>query len=125
MYCDISNGSSNGSSSGSNSGSSGSNSGSSGSGGFIGYWDSYGMKPSPEVVVLMDRLKKQGEDLGQHIEIKINKTRHQYKNSECGVYCIYFITSLLDGKNFEEVVENIISDDDMNAKRKEFYNKDF
>jgi len=93
-------------------------------GGFIGYWDSYGMKPSPEVVVLMDRLKSQGKDLGHNLEIKINKTRHQYKNSECGVYCIYFITSLLDGKNFEEVVENIISDDNMNAKRKDFYNKD-
>ena len=94
-------------------------------GGYIGYWDSYGMKPSPEIVVLMDRLKQQATDLGHNLEIKINKTRHQYKNSECGVYCIYFITSLLDGKNFEEVVENIISDDDMNAKRKEFYNKDF
>ena len=116
MYCDVGSGSSG---SGSSSGSS-----SSGSSGFIGYWDSYGMKPSPEVVVLMNRLKKQGEDLGKHIEIKINKTRHQYKNSECGVYCIYFITSLLDGKNFEEVVNNIISDDDMNSKRKDFYNKD-
>jgi len=94
-------------------------------GGFIGYWDSYGMKPSPEVVVLMDRLKKQAKELGHNLEIKINKIRHQYKNSECGVYCIYFITSLLDGKNFDEVVKNIISDDDMNAKRKVFYNKDF
>jgi hypothetical protein len=92
--------------------------------GFIGYWDSYGMKPSPEVVVLMDRLKQQANDLGHNLEIKINKIRHQYKNSECGVYCIYFITSLLDGKNFEEVVQNIVSDDDMNAKRKDFYNKD-
>ena len=93
-------------------------------GGYIGYWDSYGMKPSPEIVVLMDRLKQQAKDLGHDLEIKINKTRHQYKNSECGVYCIYFITSLLDGKSFEEVVENIISDDDMNAKRKVFFNKD-
>ena len=92
-------------------------------GGFIGYWDSYGMKPSPEVVVLMDRLKQQAKDLGHNLEIKINNTRHQYKNSECGVYCIYFITSLLDGKSFEEVVNNIISDDDMNAKRNIFYNK--
>ena len=92
-------------------------------GGYIGYWDSYGMKPSPEVVVLMDRLKQQGKDLGHNLEIKINKNRHQYKNSECGVYCIYFITSLLDGKTFEDVVNNIISDDNMNAKRKEFYNK--
>ena len=94
-------------------------------GGYIGYWDSYGIKPSPEIIVLMDRLKQQAQDLGHNLEIKINKTRHQYKNSECGVYCIYFITSLLDGKSFEEVVENIISDDDMNAKRKVFFNKDF
>ena len=93
-------------------------------GAYVGYWDSYGMKPSPEVVVLMDRLKEQAKELGHNLEIKINKTRHQYKNSECGVYCIYFITSLLDGKNFEEVVNNIVSDDNMNAKRKEFYNKD-
>ena len=91
--------------------------------GYIGYWDSYGMKPSPEIVVLMERLKKQAAELGKPIEIKINKTRHQYKNSECGVYCIYFITSLLDGKEFNDVVNNIISDDDMNAKRSKFYNK--
>ena len=90
---------------------------------FIGYWDSYGMKPSPEVVVLMDRLKQQGKELGYDLEIKINTTRHQYKNSECGVYCIYFLTSLLDGKDFNEIVENIISDDEMNAKRGDFYNK--
>jgi hypothetical protein len=31
---------------------------------------------------------------------------------------------LLDGKDFEEVVQNIVSDDDMNAKRKDFFNKD-
>jgi hypothetical protein len=94
-------------------------------GGYIGYWDSYGMKPSPEVVVLMDRLKNQALELGHNLEIKINKKRHQYKNSECGVYCIYFITSLLDGKSFEDVVNNIVSDDNMNAKRKDFFNKDF
>ena len=91
--------------------------------GYVGYWDSYGVKPDKEVVVLMDKLKTQAKNLGHTLDIKINKTRHQYKNSECGVYCIYFITSLLEGKNFEEVVEKIISDDDMNYKRNEFYNK--
>ena len=93
--------------------------------GYIGYWDSYGMKPSPEIVVLMDRLKEQGKELKHNLEIKINKNRHQYKNSECGVYCIYFIISLLDGKSFEDVVNNIVSDDNMNEKRKVFFNKDF
>jgi len=89
----------------------------------ICYWDSYGVKPSPEIVTLMDRLKKQGSDLGYDLEIKINNVRHQYKNSECGVYCIYFIISLLNGKKFEDVVNNIITDDQMNAKRKDFFNK--
>ena len=91
--------------------------------GEICYWDSYGIKPENEIVVLMNRLKKQGKKLGYKLNIKINKNRHQYKNSECGVYCIYFITSLLNGKLFEEVVENIIKDDEMNEMRNEFYNK--
>jgi hypothetical protein len=91
--------------------------------GEICYWDSYGIKPNPEVVVLMNRLKEQASKLNKKLEIKINKVRHQYKNSECGMYCIYFITSLLDGKTFETVVKNIIDDDTMNNKRNDFFNK--
>ena len=91
--------------------------------GEICYWDSYGIKPNPEVVVLMNRLKEQAYKLNKKLEIKINKVRHQYKNSECGMYCIYFITSLLDGKTFENIVKNIIDDDTMNGKRNDFYNK--
>jgi len=91
--------------------------------GEICYWDSYGIKPNPEVIVLMNRLKEQASKLNKKLEIKINKVRHQYKNSECGMYCIYFITSLLDGKTFEKVVRNIIDDDTMNNKRNDFFNK--
>ena len=90
--------------------------------GEICYWDSYGIEPNPEVVVLMNRLKEQANKLGNELEIKINKNRHQYKNSECGMYCIYFITSLLDGKTFENIVKNIVDDDTMNGKRNDFYN---
>ena len=71
----------------------------------------------------MNRLKEQASKLNKKLEIKINKVRHQYKNSECGMYCIYFITSLLDGKTFENIVKNIIDDDTMNGKRNDFYNK--
>ena len=92
--------------------------------GKICYWDSYGMKPNKEVVVLMERLKKQASEIGHNVDIKINNVRHQYKNSECGVYCIYFLTSLLDGeKSFENIVENIVKDDDMNSKRNDYFNK--
>ena len=98
--------------------------------GEICYWDSYGLEPNKEIVVLMNRLKEQGNKLGNknkdnniEMKIKINDKRHQYKNSECGMYCIYFITSLLDGKTFENVVQTIIDDDTMNGKRNDFYNK--
>jgi hypothetical protein len=87
------------------------------------YWDSYAVKPNPEVVTLMNRLKEQSQDAGKNITLKINNIRHQYKNSECGVYCIYFLTSLLEGQSFENIIKNIVSDDRMNAKRKEFFAK--
>lgn len=87
------------------------------------YWDSYGMQPNKEVVVLMHRLQTQAHKLGYNMEIKVNNVRHQYKNSECGVYCIYFLTSLLEGATFEEIIKNIISDDRMNAKRSTFFAK--
>lgn len=88
------------------------------------YWDSYGMQPSQEVMTLMNRLKEQGTEMGKTITIKINNVRHQYKNSECGVYCIYFLTSLLEGRTFESIIRNVISDDRMNAKRKDFFIKE-
>jgi hypothetical protein len=89
--------------------------------GEIAYWDSYGMKPNPEVVALMNRLKAQATELGHQVVMKSNKRRHQYKNTECGVYCIYFLTSFLEGRAFENIVENIITDDKMFEKRKDFF----
>jgi hypothetical protein len=89
--------------------------------GEIAYWDSYGMKPNPEVVALMNRLKAQATELGHQVVMKSNKRRHQYKNTECGVYCIYFLTSFLEGRSFEDIVGNIINDDKMFEKREEFF----
>lgn len=91
--------------------------------GEICYWDSYGMRPNPEVVKLMNRLQDQTRTLEKQVIIKVNKKRHQYKNTECGVYCIYFLTSFLEGRAFEDIVENIINDDKMFKKRKEFFAK--
>ena len=91
--------------------------------GKICYWDSYGMRPNQEVVVLMNRLESQAKELNHPVAININKRRHQYKNTECGVYCIYFLTSFLEGRTFEDIVENIINDDKMFEKRKDFFAK--
>jgi hypothetical protein len=59
----------------------------------ITYFDSYGDKPSKEVVNLMKRWKITWDATKiheKHMATTYNKTRHQYENSECGMYCLYF-----------------------------------
>ena len=53
----------------------------------------------------------------------VNNIRHQFKNSECGVYSMHFIINLLEGKTFEDVTKNIIKDDDMLKNRDLYYVK--
>lgn len=50
-----------------------------------------------------------------------NDTRFQFKNTECGVYSIYFIESFLQGKSHDEIVSKIIHDNEMNKKRNIYY----
>lgn len=87
----------------------------------ICYWDSYGLKPPKQVNILMKRLQKQGKELNKNLIIKINKKRHQYNGSECGIYCINFIVSLLEGKSFEKVTNTIIPDKKINYLRSKFF----
>jgi hypothetical protein len=57
------------------------------------YFDSYAQSPEPEVKELMRRWKEQWDATGVHknpMKLTYNKTRHQYKDSECGMYCVYF-----------------------------------
>tara|TARA_B110000211_G_scaffold232586_1_gene296670 strand:+ start:1978 stop:3096 length:1119 start_codon:yes stop_codon:yes gene_type:complete len=50
-----------------------------------------------------------------------NTVVFQKKNTECGVYSMHFIDELLNGKTFDEVSMNIIGDDEMERKRREYY----
>ena len=56
------------------------------------YFDSYAQVPEPEIKRLMRRWKTQWDASNPHAPMKLtyNKTRHQYKDSECGMYCLYF-----------------------------------
>jgi hypothetical protein len=93
--------------------------------GEINYWDSYGYKPPNEVSVLMDKIKRQlqSSKLNKLNDIKIqeNTIRHQYKNSECGVYSLHFIIKQLEGSSFNNVCKNKISDDEMNNYRNRIF----
>lgn len=87
----------------------------------IYYWDSYGEPAPSEVNILAKRLIEQGKKRKLKLKYEKNNVRHQYQNSECGVYCMYFITKLLQGKSFEDIINHKIKDEEMNMKRGYFY----
>ena len=87
----------------------------------IYYFDSYGEPEPKEVKELANRLLTQGKKIGKNNMVyKVNNIRHQYKNSECGIYCINFIVEMLKGSEFNEFINHTIDDTNMNKKR-DFY----
>lgn len=87
----------------------------------IYYFDSYGYEPKKEVKDYINKVIDFFNKNNWKYEYEINKIRHQYKNSECGVYSINFILRLLKGETFKYITENITKDDDVNQCRKEYF----
>ena len=59
--------------------------------------------------------------LSGNFDIRYNHIQHQFENSECGVYAIDFIKRLVSGESFDDVINNITKDEQMNANRKVFF----
>jgi len=81
------------------------------------YFDSYSKKPEKEIKVLMARWKEQWMQSGVHqlpMRTTYNKLKHQYKDSECGMYCLYFHYCCL----LEIPMDKRVSDDVVNVFRK-------
>lgn len=71
----------------------------------ITYFDSYAKKPEKEVQRLMKRWKDSWDATGIHkkpMETTYNKVRHQYQDSECGMYSVYFHYCCLLGISMEK-----------------------
>jgi len=92
--------------------------------GELNFFDSYAEEPPTEVIVLMERLQRQNEELGVQTLIINNEKVHQHKNSECGMYCIYFIVERLEGRPMSYFNNNRIADDNVEKKRTLFFYKD-
>lgn len=90
----------------------------------INYLDSNGYTPIPPIKQLLLTIKGQAAKLGKKFKIQYCKKRHQFKNTECGVYAINFISSQIEGKEFTEIANHVIKDEAMNERRKSFFNLD-
>jgi hypothetical protein len=69
----------------------------------VTYFDSYASKPEPEIVELMSRWNQEWP-----MEATYNTTKHQTKDSECGMYCLYFHYCCLNEISMDERVPDEI-----------------
>ena len=56
------------------------------------------------------------------VTFQFNKTRHQYGNSECGMYCLYMIIQLLKRQSFKYLTGKRIVDKTVWNCRKKYFN---
>ena len=64
------------------------------------YFDSYGYPPPAQIRKFMQWLTIQEPKM----KLEYNGRRFQYKESECGMYCLYFIIRMLMGDRFRTLV---------------------
>jgi hypothetical protein len=73
------------------------------------YFDSYGMEPPKQVEKFMRWLTTQDPTMRLHY----NPKRLQYKNTECGMYCLMFISLMQYGTEFVKIPRAKPSDQEM------------
>jgi len=92
----------------------------------IFFFDSTGDKPTKEIMALVNRIKEQGMALKPKIVFKFDSNEgieHQYGNTECGIYSLFFIVHMLEGKMTEHYLKtHILKDEYMQKFRKIYFN---
>jgi hypothetical protein len=92
----------------------------------IFFFDSTGDKPVPQIKALVDRIIEQGMNLKQKIKFNFDSNagiEHQYGNTECGIYSLFFIVHMLEDKMTQHYLKtHILKDDYMNKFRHIYFN---
>lgn len=96
--------------------------------GQVYFFDSYGIRPEKRISEFMNKAKKYIDGQNKYSNkydtsaiVKHNDKRHQYKNSECGVYSINFITRMLQGDSFEKIINDRTPDNKINKCREVYF----
>jgi len=88
----------------------------------IYYFDSVGNKIPNRIMKFVNTIKKQGMSIGKKFKFKQNKLAHQKKNTECGMYSLFFIIEMLKTEK-PYMFDDEISDEIMEKFRLEYFNK--
>jgi hypothetical protein len=92
----------------------------------IFFYDSVGDKPAPQIMALVNRIIEQGRKLNPKINFKFDSNEgieHQYGNTECGIYSLFFIVHMLEDKITDHYLKtHILKDAYMQNFRKVYFN---
>jgi len=92
----------------------------------IFFFDSVGDKIPNEVKTLVDRIIEQGDKLKNKIHFTFDQNypvEHQYGNTECGIYSLFFIVHMLEDKITDNYLKtHILKDEYMSKFRKIYFN---
>jgi hypothetical protein len=92
----------------------------------IFFFDSVGTKAPSQVMDLVNRIKEQGKQMNPKILFTFDENHpveHQYGNSQCGIYSIFFIVHMLEDKITEHYLKTHLLKDEYIAKfRKVYFN---
>ena len=89
---------------------------------YIYFFDSVGDPAPKEIDILINRIINQSEALGNKLQRFDNTTKHQRSNSECGMYCLYFIIQALKDVHPQNHMSERIPDEKMERFRKIYFN---
>ena len=87
--------------------------------GFIFFFDSTGDPVPKEIETLCNRIIQQAKDININLRFSQNSPfEHQFENTECGMYSLYLITSLVSDKHdYSYFMKHRIPDDAMKQLR--------
>lgn len=95
--------------------------------GNIFFFDSAGNKIPGQIKKFVDKVKEQGRKLSPPIYFQFDQNypvEHQYKNTECGIYSLFFIVHMLEDKISGGYLKNhILKDEYIEQFRKVYYNQ--
>jgi len=91
---------------------------------YIFFFDSNGTRMPKEIKVFCERVMKQAEDIGIELTLDQNAPfEHQEGNTECGMYSLYLIITLLRDKHpYTYFKDTKITDKAMENMRKKYFN---
>ena len=69
----------------------------------------------------LEKLTSQLKSIDPNVRFRENDIEHQFKDADCGVYCLNYIISRLEGKSFDQITQTVIRDNEMNILRDFFF----